>query len=41
MYVSAAKKVVSADVPIDFLARPTEMVVVGDAKADARLAGWT
>ena len=40
LYVSAAKKIVSADVPIDFLAGPTEMVVVGDAKADARLAGW-
>jgi histidinol dehydrogenase len=40
VYVSAAKKIVSADVPIDFLAGPTEMVVVGDAKADARLAAW-
>ncbi|HUH99919.1 MAG TPA: histidinol dehydrogenase, partial [Nitrososphaerales archaeon] len=40
LYVSAAKKIVSADVPIDFLAGPTEMVVVGDAKADARLAAW-
>jgi histidinol dehydrogenase len=40
LYVSAAKKVVSADVPIDFLAGPTEMVVVGDAKADARLVAW-
>jgi len=40
LYVSAAKKIVSADVPIDFLAGPTEMVVVGDAAADARLAAW-
>jgi histidinol dehydrogenase len=39
-FVSAAKKIVSADVPIDFLAGPTEMVVVGDANADARLAAW-
>jgi len=39
-YVSAAKKVVSADVPIDFLAGPTEMVVVGDGATDARLAAW-
>ncbi len=40
LYVSAAKKIVSADVPIDFLAGPTEMVVVGDGDADARLAAW-
>jgi len=40
IYVSAAKKIVSVDVPIDFLAGPTEMVVVGDGKADARLAAW-
>ena len=40
LYVSAAKKVVSADVPIDFLAGPTEIVVVGDGKTDARLAAW-
>lgn len=40
VYVSAAKKVVSADVPIDFLAGPTEMVVVGDGGTDARLAAW-
>lgn len=40
LYVSAAKKVVSSDVPIDFLAGPTEMVVVGDGKTDARLAAW-
>jgi histidinol dehydrogenase len=40
LFVSAAKKVVSADVPIDFLAGPTELVVVGDANADAKLAAW-
>ncbi len=40
MYVSAAKKIVSSDVPIDFFAGPTEMVVVADGKADARLAAW-
>lgn len=40
LYVSAAKKLVSADVPIDFLAGPTEMVVVADGRADARLAAW-
>lgn len=40
LYVSAAKKVVSTDVPIDFLAGPTEIVVVGDRGADARLAAW-
>ena len=40
LYVSAAKKVVSTDVPIDFLAGPTEMVVVGDKGADARLVAW-
>jgi histidinol dehydrogenase len=40
LYVSAAKKVVSADVPIDFLAGPTEMVVLGDGGTDARLAAW-
>jgi histidinol dehydrogenase len=40
LFVSAAKKIVSADVPIDFLAGPTEMVVVGDGETDARLASW-
>ena len=40
LYVSAAKKVVSADVPIDFFAGPTEMVVVADRKTDPRLAAW-
>jgi histidinol dehydrogenase len=40
LFVAAAKKIVASDVPIDFLAGPTEMVVVGDAKTDARLAAW-
>jgi histidinol dehydrogenase len=40
VYVSAAKKLVSVDVPIDFVAGPTELVVVGDSKTDARLAAW-
>jgi histidinol dehydrogenase len=40
LYVSAAKKIVSADVPIDFVAGPTEMVVMGDSKADPRLVAW-
>jgi histidinol dehydrogenase len=40
LFVSAAKKIVSADVPIDFIAGPTEIVVMADAKADARLAAW-
>ena len=40
LFVAAAKKIVSSDVSIDFLAGPTEMVVVGDAKADARLVAW-
>lgn len=40
LYVSAAKKIVSMDVPIDFVAGPTEMVVVGDRGTDARLAAW-
>ena len=40
LYVSAAKKIVSADVPIDFFAGPTEIVVVADSKADTRLAAW-
>ncbi len=40
LYVSAAKKIVSKEVSIDFLAGPTEMVVVGDAKTDPRLAAW-
>jgi histidinol dehydrogenase len=40
LFVSAAKKLVSADVPIGFFAGPTEMVVLADGKADARLAAW-
>jgi histidinol dehydrogenase len=41
LYVSAAKKLVSADVPIDFFAGPTEMVVLADGReADPRLVAW-
>ena len=40
LYVSAAKKVVSMDVPVDFFAGPTEMVVVADGKANPRFAAW-
>ncbi|MDG6915019.1 MAG: histidinol dehydrogenase [Nitrososphaerota archaeon] len=39
-YVSAAKRAVSSDVPIEFVAGPTEMVVVADSKADPRLVAW-
>jgi histidinol dehydrogenase len=40
VYVSAAKKVVSVDVPIDFFAGPTEIVVMADGRADPRLVAW-
>jgi histidinol dehydrogenase len=40
LYASVAKRLVSADVPIDFFAGPTEIVVVGDGTTDARLAAW-
>ncbi len=36
-YVAAAKKVVSGDVGIDMIAGPSEVCVVADATADARL----
>lgn len=36
IYVTAAKKLVSADVGIDFLAGPSEVVVFADSKADPR-----
>lgn len=39
-YVQVAKKLVSGDVPIDFYAGPTELVVVIDKSVDARLAVW-
>lgn len=40
LYASVAKKLVSADVSIDFFAGPTELVVVGDGTTDARAAAW-
>ncbi len=40
LYVSVAKRLVSRDVPIDFFAGPTEIVVVGDRTTDARVAAW-
>lgn len=40
VYVSVAKKLVSRDVPTDFFAGPTEIVVVGDETSDPRLAAW-
>ncbi|MDA4122423.1 MAG: histidinol dehydrogenase [Thaumarchaeota archaeon] len=40
IYVSVAKRLISRDVPIDFFAGPTELVVVGDETADPRLVAW-
>jgi len=40
LYASVAKRLVSKDVPIDFFAGPTELVVVGDKSADARDVAW-
>lgn len=40
IYVSVAKRLISTAVPIDFFAGPTELVVVGDQTADARLVAW-
>ena len=40
IYVSVAKKLVSSDVPIDFFAGPTELVVMGDGSTDPRMAAW-
>jgi len=40
LYASVAKRLVSKDVPIDFFAGPTEIVVVGDETTDARIAAW-
>ncbi len=37
-YVTAAKKLVSFDCAIDFLAGPTEAVILGDSRATARAA---
>jgi len=39
-YVQIAKKLVSGDLPIDFYAGPTELIVVADKAADTRLAAW-
>ena len=40
LYASMAKKLVSKDVPIDFFAGPTELLVVGDSSTDASAAAW-
>lgn len=40
LYASVAKKLVSRDVPIDFFAGPTELIVVGDRTTDVRAAAW-
>lgn len=39
-YVAIAKKLVSSNVPIDFYAGPTELIVVADKTSDPRLAAW-
>ena len=40
LYASVAKKLVSEDVPIDFFAGPTELLVVGDRTTDVKAAAW-
>ena len=40
LYASVAKRLVSRDVPIDFFAGPTELVVVGDESTNAKAAAW-
>jgi histidinol dehydrogenase len=40
LYAAVAKKLVSSDVPIDFFAGPTEIIVVGDLSTDTRAAAW-
>ncbi|MGA2664076.1 MAG: histidinol dehydrogenase [Nitrososphaerales archaeon] len=40
LYASVAKRLVSADVQIDFFAGPTEIVVVGDRSTDPETAAW-
>lgn len=40
LYASVAKRLVSSEVPIDFFAGPTELVIVGDRSADVRSAAW-
>ncbi len=39
-YVSMAKLLVSRDVPIDFYAGPTELVVLAGRRADPRVIAW-
>jgi histidinol dehydrogenase len=40
IYVSVAKKLVSADIAIDFFAGPTELIVICDETADPRIVAW-
>jgi histidinol dehydrogenase len=40
LYASVAKRLVSKDIPIDFFAGPTELVVVGDESTDIKTAAW-
>jgi histidinol dehydrogenase len=40
LYASVAKRLVSKDIPIDFFAGPTELVVVGDEFTDVETAAW-
>jgi len=39
-YVSFAKRIISRDLPIDFYAGPTEIMVVADKTANPTLAAW-
>jgi histidinol dehydrogenase len=39
-YVSAAKRLVSLDVPTDFYAGPTELVVLADSSCEPGVAAW-
>jgi histidinol dehydrogenase len=40
VFVAIAKKLVACDVAVDFYAGPTELIVVADKTADARLVAW-
>ena len=40
LYASVAKRLVSRDVPVDFFAGPTELVIVADDSTDALAAAW-
>jgi histidinol dehydrogenase len=40
VFVAIAKKHVASDIAVDFYAGPTELIVVADTTADARLAAW-